>query len=394
MQEESRMSDTVQESQEASGAPVVERSKIAKEIEALSAQEPEQSGVQAINESLVDSGADIDVPISDFWDNKSKAEDDLPKTAVEDTATEEVVSDVPPEMEIIKFKANGREKEVTLEEASKKLGVDSEIMQQLPAEAIKSALSKIEGGTQAFSKLAQTNKKLKELESKLPELEKFKSLFDKLESVKHNEDELLKIISGKDPETWKADFLRKQRILETVSEAEKAQLEKEERVAQLEKQLEAQRVRQEELEKSEQDRLYKSEKDSLKTMLEGEFFKHKFALENEVDSNDVNEMLWQQGQRRMSEYVKKYQDHPKFKELLPKMAQKSFEDVAGKLNRLTTGSVQAKVDEAIKAKKQKAAEKAAVASTRRISEVNPDDFTGLGVREIADRLIGKKKFTY
>jgi hypothetical protein len=128
----------------------------------------------------------------------------------------------------------------------------------------------------------------------------------------------------------------------------------------------------------------------MKSMLEGEFFKHKFDLGNDLDSNEINEMLWSDGQRRMTQYVKKYQDHPKFKELLPKMAQKSFEDVAGKLNRLTTGSVQAKVEEAIKAKKQKAAEKAAVASTRRISEPNSEDFRGLGVREIADRLVGKK----
>jgi hypothetical protein len=76
------------------------------------------------------------------------------------------------------------------------------------------------------------------------------------------------------------------------------------------------------------------------------------------------------------------------------MAQKSFEDVAGKLKRLTTGSVQAEVEKAITMKKQKAAEKAAVASTRRISEANSDDFKGMGIREIADRLVGKKKFSF
>jgi hypothetical protein len=251
-----------------------------------------------------------------------------------------------------------------------------------------------EGGAQAFTKLAKANKRMKELESKLPDLEKKAQLLDKLEEVKHDWKAVLQIATGQDPEQFLAEVMRKQRILETGSDAEKASLEKEERLAQLERQLEAQRARQEELEKMEESRTYSAEKDGLKSMLEGEFFKHKFELGNDVDSNDVNEMLWQQGQRRMTQYVKKYQNHPKFKELLPKMAQKSFEDVAGKLKRLTTGSVQAEVEKAITMKKQKAAEKAAVASTRRISEANSDDFKGMGIREIADRLVGKKKFSF
>ena len=366
------MSDEVEIAPEASGSPVVEKSQIAKEFEALAAQEPAVPALDEINESLT-SESEVDVPISDFWDNKTEAVEEAVETPAGAEVGEEA-SDVSPG-ETIKFKANGKEVELTFDEARKRLAL-------------------AEGGAQAFTKLAVANQKVKELESKLPDLEKYKGLFDKLESVKHNEDELIKIISGKDPETWKADFLRKQRIQTTGSDAEKAQLIKEERLSQLERQLEAQRSRQEELEKNESDRLYKSEKDSLKTMLESEFTKHRFSMGNDVDSNDVNEMLWQQGRLRMTEYVKKYQQHPKFQELLPKMAQKSFEDVAGKLNRLTTGSVQAKVDEAIKAKKVNAAEKAATASTRRMADVNPDDFKGLSVREIADKMLGKKKFTF
>lgn len=367
------MSDAVEKAPEAPSAPLKEKSQIAKEIEALAAQ-PQADAVDGINESIIQE-PDIEVPISDFWDNKPKAEEEVaeeaPTLAVEE---EEAASDVSPG-ETITFKANGQDVELTLDEARKRLAM-------------------AEGGAQAFTKLAQANKKVKELESSLPDLQKKAELLDKLEEVKHDWKAVLQIATGQDPEQFMAEAMRKQRILETGSDAEKVQLEKEERLAQLERQLEAQRERQEEIEKRESDRLYKSEKDGLKSLLEGEFFKHKFELESELDSNDVNEMLWAQGQRRMTEYVKKYQDHPKFKDLLPKMAQKSFEDVAGKLNRLTTGSVQAKVDEAIKAKKQKAAEQAAVSSTRRISGINADDFTGLGIREIADKLAGKKKFTF
>ena len=84
--------------------------------------------------------------------------------------------------------------------------------------AVKSALSKIEGGTQAFNKLAQANKRMKDLESRMPDLEKKAALLDKLESIKHDPMEIIKIATGKDPEQFLAEAMRKQRILETGSD--------------------------------------------------------------------------------------------------------------------------------------------------------------------------------
>ena len=368
------MSEKVEQSQE---APVAEKSDIAQQIEELAEGAAQAESLEAINENPGLEAEDVDVPDSPFWDNKSEAEEEeqLAEPEISKAEQEEVAEDVPAvDTQIIKFKANGTEHEITLEEAKQKLAM-------------------AEGGAQAFTKLAKVNKRVKELESSLPELQKKAELLDKLEEVKHDWKAVLQIATGQDPDQFLAEAVRKQRILENGSASEKAQLEKEERLAQLERQLQAQQEKQAEIERREQERAVVSEKDSLKSLLEGEFFKHKFELESELDSNDVNEMLWQQGQRRMTQYVKKYQSHPKFKELLPKMAQKSFEDVAGKLQRLTTGQVQAKVDEAIKQKKQKAAEKAAVASTRNIEDPMAQDFSGLSVRDIANKLTGSRKFS-
>ncbi len=356
------MSEEVEVPQEASN-PV--QSDMAQQIAALATEEA--SYTPAVPDG------DIDVPISDFWDNKPQAG----APAEEQAEVESVESvDVPASDEqIIRYKANGQELEISLEEARQKLAM-------------------AEGGAKAFSKLAQANKRVKELESNLPELQKKAELLDKLEEVKHDWKAVLQIATGQDPEQFLAEAMRKQRILETGTDVEKSQLEREERFAQLERQLRAQEEKQAEIEKREKERLYNAEKSSLKSMLEGEFFKHKVELESEVDSNEVNEMLWQNSQRKMAKYVKKYQDHPRFQELLPKMVQKSFEEEAGKLKRLATGSVQAKVDEAIKQKKAKAAEQAAIASTSRIAEPDMASFKGKSVREIADMLIGKKRFTY
>jgi hypothetical protein len=377
---ENRMSEqenTQASAPEAAEAPI--RSEMAEQIAALSAEAEAPTDLSDLNEALADD-TELDVPASDFWDNEESAPAEVAEepeaeesTAVEEEAPAQDVSEEP--VQTITFKANGQEQEITLEEARQKLAM-------------------AEGGAQAFTKLAQANKRVKEFEKLVPELQQKAALLEKLEEVKHDPEAIIKIATGKDPQEFMAEYLRKQRILETGSDAEKAQLEKEERLAKLERELEVERAEREAFKKAEQERQYTSERDSLKSMMESEFFKHKVDLGSDIDSNAANEYLWHRSQQQMAKYVKKYQDHPKFKELLPKMAQKSFEDVAGTVKRITTGSVQAKVDEAIKQKKQKAAEKAAVASTRRMSDPDSNNFAGLSVREIADKLVGKKKFSW
>ena len=324
--------------------------------------------------------SDLDVPVSDFWSNaetvnaptSEEATSDEPTSSDDEVSLEGDVSESP---QTIKYKANGQDVELTLEEAVKKL-------------------SMVDGGAQAFSKLAEANKRIAEYESSIPEMRKKAETLDKLEEVKHDWRAILQIATGQDPDVFLADVMRKQRINETGSDAEKHQLAREERVTALERKLQAQEDANEASKARDAERDRTSEQTALKSLLDGEYFKHKLDMGDDVRSNSANELLWQHGQRQMTKYVKKYQNDPRFKELLPKMAQQSFKDAAGILQNLATGSVQAEVDKAIAAKKQTAAEKAAVASTRRLQDNSFEDFKGLGIREIADRLIGKKKFSY
>ncbi len=348
--------------------PEITQSDMAKEIKAMADQSAaEATALEAIKEpSALD--ADIDVPeVSSFWDRATAP----PK---EEEGAEAAPGEEPeaPPSETIRFKANGEEQEISLEDARKKLAM-------------------VEGGAKAFSQLAQANKRIKELESANdPDTAKKVALMDKLESLKHDDRALIQIITGKDPDEYLAELLRKERIRETGTDVDIRTLEREEEFAQLKRELEAQRERQEEHDKRESARLKSSETSELKGLVDQEFFKHKFETGDETDSNDMNEMLYTQGRHRMSQYVKKYQSHDNFKQLLPKIVEKSFTEVAGKLQRLTTGSVQSKVDEAIAAKRQTAKEQAALASTRRLTEPRTDDFKGLGPREIAEKLTGNR----
>lgn len=345
---------------------------IQSQLESVETEADAQVSLDEINSAV--SEVEVDVPASDFWDNNEEQAVAEPELQAEASPESQDVS-VEDDSQTITYKANGQELKVTLDEAKKKLAM-------------------AEGGAQAFTKLAQANKRLKELESRVPELEKQAELINKLEEIKHDPQALLQLITGQDYNAFLDEQVRRREILKTGTESEKAALEKADRLAALERKLAVQAERQQQLEEAEQSRAYSSEKEQLKSMLNAEYFKHQFKLDSEVDSNDLNEMLWQQGQQQMQRYVKKYQDHPKFDELLPKMAEKSFQDVAGKLKRLTAGQVQAKVDEAIAKKKQKAAEQVQVASARQVSGVSAEDFKGMGVREIADKLLGKKTFSF
>lgn len=350
-----------------------EPSDIAKELASLGGNEAEA------DESLDGVSTDIEVPVNDFWDNadsKNRPTEDVEaEPASSDEVTLEGTEDVSqPTGETISYKANGEEIEISLDEARKKLAMS-------------------DGGAKAFSKLAQANKELAQYKEEIGSLREKADVLDKLEEVKHDWRAIIQIATGQDPDTFIEDVARKNNILKNGTEVEKAALEREDRLAALERKLAADEKEVETRKQREAEREASAEKQKLKTMLDGEFFKHKFNLGDDVRSNEVNEMLWHEGRNFMTRYVSKYKDHPKFDDLLPKMAEKSFQDAADKLKRLTSGSVQAEVTKAIEAKKQTAKEKAAVASSRRIDTPSFDDFKGLGVREIADKLLGKKKFS-
>lgn len=349
--------------------------------------EASQAEVDEINDALE---ATVDVPLSGFWDNAEEPEQDEQPVSLSEADEQ---ADVP-QSGIISFKANGEERQMTLEEASKKLDLDASTISQIPQESLKRALAKVVGSERAFTKLAQTTKEMKDLQSKLPELEKRAQLLDKLEEIKHDPKLLLNLITGQDYDSFMQDQIRRYEIMKNGSEADKKALEREERLAALERRMADEEDAKAEAAKLQEQKAYESEKGELKGLLESEFFKHQFDLGDDADSNDVNEILWERGQRQLSRYVKKYQDHPKFKELLPKMVQKAFEDEAGKLRRLTTKPVQAKVDEVIAKKRQKAAEQAQVSAGRANPQLDMDNFQGKSIRDIANMLTGSKKFSF
>ncbi len=319
--------------------------------------------------------SDIDVPSSSFWDNTSEgSEETEPQLDAEapDTAEPDVSAE-----QTIKFKANGEEVEISMADAIKQL-------------------SMAEGSRQAFSKLDKANKRVEELEQSLPDLQRKAEMLDKLDSVKHDWKQIIKIATGQDADAFMADAMRKQGIIDGGDDAQIASLKREERMAELERELYMQQERQKNVETRETERLAVAQKAELKGLLDAEFHKHQIETGNDIDSNAANDMLYNEGKRRFGQYVKKYQDHAQIKQLIPRMAAKAFDEVAGEMKRLSAGTVQSQLDKAISDKKAKAAELAGIASTRRATDPDPDKYKGMSVAQIADKLrglTGKNRFS-
>lgn len=329
-----------------------------------------ETPVAQLDSDLPSIESDIEVGPSDFWDNVGEE-----SGSAEENVQESAPETVPDADQIVKFKANGQDQELTMAEVRKRLSMQ-------------------EGQKDAFNRASKAEKTIKDMESKQSSLQEKAALVDKLESLKHDPMAIIKIATGMDPEEYLSKILQDRQVRETGSASEIDALDKSDKLARLERQLEEQAERQSQIEKSESSRLRTAETAELKSLVDGEFFKHQFKLADDSDSNVANDMLYSRGKKRMTQYVTKYQDHPNFKSLLPKMAQKSFEDVAGEINRLATGQVQDNVDKAIAGKKAKAQESAQMAATSRQDEGVDAGFAGLSIRDIANKLRRSGSFKY
>ena len=267
---------------------------------------------------------------------------------------------------------------------------------ELPAEEVRKKLSSAQKDGEEAKKykslLAEKNKEMEVLSKKA-------ALLDKLEKIKHDEDALIKLITGEDPETFKLRAAEKHRIKKTGSAEEKSALEREERIDRLEKELASRKQRDDELAESLKSQEKQAEYNQALDLVRNEFLKNKLDSGTEEESIKINKYLWNDGRERMKEYIKKYKDHPKYlankKEMNAKFAERAFMEAAKDLKEITVGQVTKQADKVIEDKKKKALEsaQASVSKGSGAKTLDMADFKGKSPREIAALLTGNKKFS-
>jgi hypothetical protein len=291
----------------------------------IAAQEHEGLGVES---QLIDDG---DIDIKSTW-----ADDD------EEPGKPLVSKDNPSEkpLQTIKFKANGEDIELSLEEAQKRLSL-------------------AEGARQALNDRAKLKKEVTNLKKQSEELSRYKDTWEKLESVKHDRKQLLELITGESYDELIEREAEKRQIHQYGSPEQKQLLDYAERVQKLERERELENGKRESQIKQAEQSKFDAEAQRVQTAMEREFYKHQLPEDLDPSAqNKLKAMLWKQSAADLKEYYNKYG------KITNKMVEKAFADNANVMLRSNNKVVEKKVAEIRDTQKQAAKEKAQIASVK------------------------------
>lgn len=298
---------------------------------------------------------------SDFW-NEGEAPE---STSDSDPEAESDTSQVLADQETIKYKANGEEQEITLEEAKKRLSL-------------------LEGSRKAFSDRAKLRKQYKEVKAQVDELQSYKDTFDKLERIKNNPAQLFEAITGESYAEFLNRELEKRHAYQSATPEQQRAMEAEERLRLIEQQMQLEKQDREKREQEAETKLFKAEKSQLQGRLEREFFKHELPNDNPQVANKLRKMLWRNALADLKDY------HNNGYKLTDKVIQKAFADNSSALQYYYGQQVEKGVSTAINKKKESAKEKAQIASTRNYQAPIDSSISKLDPMSLFNRFKGAK----
>ena len=313
-----------------------------------------ESDVASTLNELNDLESDVD--IESTWADEpgeNAVEADAPSGQPEDehTAPEEGTDPT----QTIKFKVNGKEQELTLEEAKKQLSM--------------SQASKAWTGEKA-----KLTKALKSERAKLDKLKTKAESFDKLdEAYRKNPQEIFKLVTGEDFKTYLDREVAKRELYRSGTEEEKRIMDQEAKISEMERRMEMEKLESENRVREAEELEFEADKTRMQNLMTEEF--RKYQLPEDIEptvANRLKRMLWAQSTADLKAYYAKYG------RLTPKMYEKAFSSNAAALNYFKENVVEKEVGKAVKAKKEDAKNKAQIASAR-----------NYGKKEISEELIKK-----
>jgi hypothetical protein len=290
--------------------------------------------------SQVDSDLEIE---SDWFDSEPKGE----STPISSEADTPDTSDEP--SQTIKFKANGEDIELSVEEAQKRL-------------------SMAEGARQALQDRSKLRKEAKAKDQEIEALRQYKDTWEKLEAIKHDRQKLLETITGESYDDFLSQEAERREIYQNGTDEQRRLLEQADKIEKLERAQAADSQRREaDLNKAETAK-FDAEKQRVQNSMEREYYKHKLPEGVEGSAqNKLKNMLWKQSADDLKQYYQKYG------KITNKMVEKSFKDNANVLFNSHKQAVAKGVSEVRETKKQAAKEKAQIASVKNSDQgIAPD----------------------
>jgi hypothetical protein len=331
-----------------------------------------QSGSNPVDEAAIEEGLnvledftkieadpDLEVPDSDFW-NSGDEEESLevtPSEVVPHEVEEEATVSATPHREIYEFKANGKtiRKELTHEELLKELSLN-------------------EGSRQAFSDKAKLKKELDKIKKERDDLQ---GSWDSLEKVKHDKEQLFKLITGEDYEDFIQDEIARRNIMEHGTDTEKRMLEQDLRLQEMNRKLAAAEESNKRTAHEVETKRMSAERAKLESAIDTELSKYELpTTEDPVVTNKLNTILKDSIARDVRRYYQEYG------QITKKMVAKAVSDNTKAL----TGGYKYKAEEELKkvtrAKRADAKSQAQIAANRPVSRDIAQETAGMSANEI------------
>ncbi len=295
--------------------------------------------------------ADIELPENPFWGEEGSDQEDA-EAPDSDDSEPDAESDVSEDghSQTIKYKANGEDVELTLEEAQKRLAMtDPKVVRK------------------AFTDRTKLRKENEKLASENKELAEYRETWNKLEAVKDDEQKLYEMITGKSFEDFERNAAERKQLFEEASPEEQRAMRAEDRLRQLENKSVAEQKGRDKERTDADKKLFQAEKVQLQGQLEREYHKHAtFDEKNPQVANRLKKMLWRNAVADLKDY------HESYGKLTSKMVKKAFSDNSAALAAFRGNAEAATVTETATQKKAAAKTKAEEASTRNYSSPNMD----------------------
>jgi hypothetical protein len=310
-----------------------------------------------------------------FFDEADAPEDEAPEeTDDEDTESDE-------DGDYMEVSADGKSHRIDLKNKDE----------------VKKLLSAGLGVKRAFSDLAkmrQDNKRLTQELKQVSTVREKAALMDKLETLKDDENELYRVITGgKSLDEVIEARLAKKRAWDDATPDERQQMERDERERALMQRIErmeaSARVEREQAEKqneqAEEKRAYSIAYPEFQSVFKA------LGIKDPIQAQETATDLWELGWARIARIVSQAESRGETVELTPEMVQKQFQSVAARWGYSSKAQAKEEVSKIISKKSKDATKRAGLAATknyRNSSDLN--ELSSLSPTKAYEKLFGRR----
>lgn len=324
---------------------------------------PEQTSVDDLG--LATEPSTDSLPGTDFWDEDKSAP--APTTPDPETSAAPEVQEAKEQAALaaLKYKANGVDKEISVDEARK-------------------ILSQYDGNQKGYKLASQAKLQLKQLQQQIADLEPVKQKMEELSSMRGDHASLIESITGKSMAEIIQAEVEKQNKYQLATPEERAQMDYSVRQAELEARVAKQELQLQEREDQLRAEASQSQKEVLNEKLKSAMSEYYSPNEDPIVDNDLREMVWRTSVAKIKRY------HADGYPLSEKLISAVFKKTSKSLGTHRTANVNKEISKISAQQTASATEKAQLASQQNYSSPKVASTRGLNPLDLFEQFVKNK----